>query len=75
MTPREVCDFLDAEFARVVDASKARGELDSIAHAGAAAGMMIKTGFALAAHHGCPKDVIQKAAAAAIEEAYAERHR
>ncbi len=69
-TPEELCEFLDIEFARVIEQAKTRADFGRTEFAGSAAGMIIKTGLQLAADHGAPERVMRDMTAGAIGEAY-----
>jgi len=72
-------EFLDVELARVVDVARMRfGGGDAFAgggdaFAGAVSGFLLRTAIELAAHHGAPRGVLDKALRNMVALAYATK--
>jgi hypothetical protein len=71
MNEKELHDFLDVEFARVVDrARQGASDMDPIAFSGIASGLLVKTAIRVAAREGCPRAALENVIARAVREHY-----
>jgi hypothetical protein len=71
MTDFDLHEYLDVNFARVIEnAKKLTPEMDERTRAGAIAGFLMKTGVKLAHAHGAPRDIVETSLLETVAEYY-----
>lgn len=71
MTREKLLALADIRFSEAVEELRTLSlDMDPMERAGSISGMLIATGVALAAEHGAPRDIVERAVQEKIEDAY-----